>query len=82
MTTPPEIMTGQPPIIFTAWVIHDAEAIYVAVNVTDDNVVTDTAEAGSEDQATREDDSIETSSILITAKTRVVALSNSRDSMS
>ncbi len=44
---------------YSAWVIHDAEAIYVAVNVTDDIVVTDTAEPGSEDGNTWEDDSIE-----------------------
>ena len=33
---------------FSAWVVHDADAVYVAVDVTDDNVVTDTAEAGPE----------------------------------
>jgi hypothetical protein len=31
-----------------AWAVHDT-AVYVAVDVTDTNVVTDTAEAGSED---------------------------------
>jgi hypothetical protein len=44
---------------FSAWVIHDAEAIYVAVNAIDDQVVTDTTEAGSEDGSTWDDDSIE-----------------------
>jgi hypothetical protein len=44
---------------FSAWVVHDDEAIYVAVDVTDDNIVLDTAEAGSEDQSTWEDDSVE-----------------------
>lgn len=42
-----------------AWAVHDDEAIYVAVSVTDDLVVTDTAEAGSEDGNTWEDDSVE-----------------------
>lgn len=42
-----------------AYVIHDDEAVYVAVNVTDDRVVTDTAAAGSEDGNTWEDDSVE-----------------------
>jgi hypothetical protein len=36
-----------------------ATAVYVAVDVTDTNVVSDTAEAGSEDQTTWEDDSVE-----------------------
>ena len=44
---------------FSAWVIHDADAVYIAVDVTDDKIVTDTAEAGSEDQNTWEDDSVE-----------------------
>jgi hypothetical protein len=44
---------------FTARVVHDAEAIYVAVNVTDNQIVTDTAAAGSEDGNTWEDDSVE-----------------------
>src|SRR5206468_439081 len=44
---------------YSAWVIHDADAIYVAVDVTDDMVVNDTAEAGSEDKTTWEDDSVE-----------------------
>jgi hypothetical protein len=42
-----------------AWVIHDATAVYVAVDVTDTNVVTDTAAAGSENGNTWEDDSVE-----------------------
>jgi hypothetical protein len=42
-----------------AWAVHDATAVYVAVDVTDTNVVSDTAEAGSEDQTTWEDDSVE-----------------------
>ena len=44
---------------YSAWIIHDAEAIYVAVNVTDDVVINDTAAAGSEDTTTWEDDSVE-----------------------
>ena len=36
-----------------------ADAIYVAIDVTDDMVVNDTAEAGSEDKTTWEDDSVE-----------------------
>jgi len=44
---------------FSAWVVHDADAVYVAVDVTDDNIVTDTAEAGTDDQNTWEDDSVE-----------------------
>ncbi len=43
----------------TAWVIHDDAAVYVAVEVTDTTVVTDTAAAGSEDGTTWEDDSVE-----------------------
>jgi hypothetical protein len=43
----------------TAWAIHDTTAVYVAVDVTDTRVVTDTAEAGSEDGNTWEDDSVE-----------------------
>ncbi len=42
-----------------AWVTHDDAAVYVAVDVIDTNVVTDTAEAGSEDGTTWEDDSVE-----------------------
>ncbi|MBI2948638.1 MAG: choice-of-anchor D domain-containing protein [Verrucomicrobia bacterium] len=44
---------------FSAWVVHDAEAIYVAVRVTDDKIVTDTAMPDSEDGSTWEDDSVE-----------------------
>ncbi|MCI0534427.1 MAG: hypothetical protein L0Z50_04300 [Verrucomicrobiales bacterium] len=44
---------------YSAWVVHDADAVYVAVDVTDDNVVNDTAEAGSEDGQTWVDDSVE-----------------------
>jgi hypothetical protein len=42
-----------------AWAIHDASSVYVAVDVIDTIVVTDTAEAGSEDGTTWEDDSVE-----------------------
>lgn len=42
-----------------AWVIHDDEAIYVGVHVIDDTIVTDSAEAGSEDGSTWTDDSVE-----------------------
>lgn len=44
---------------FSAWAVHDDEAIYVAVDLTDDLVVNDTAEAGTEDGTTWEDDSVE-----------------------
>lgn len=44
---------------FSAWVVHDDEAVYIAVDVTDDLVITDTAEAGSEDGNTWQDDSVE-----------------------
>ncbi len=44
---------------YRAWVVHTADSIYVAVNVTDDIIATDSAEAGSEDKTTWEDDSIE-----------------------
>jgi hypothetical protein len=43
----------------TAWAVHDTKAVYVAVDVIDTTVVTDTAEAGSEDGNTWEDDSVE-----------------------
>ena len=43
----------------SAWVIHDEEAIYVAIDATDDMIFTDSAEAGSEDGQTWIDDSIE-----------------------
>ncbi len=41
------------------WIVHDSDAIYVAVDVTDDNVVTDSADAGTEDGQTWLDDSVE-----------------------
>ena len=44
---------------YTYWVTHDDDSIYVAVDVTDDQIFTDTAEAGSEDGQTWVDDSIE-----------------------
>ena len=44
---------------YSAWVVHTADAIFVAVNVTDDKVVSDSAAAGSEDGNTWEDDSVE-----------------------
>lgn len=44
---------------WNAWVVHDDSAIYVAVDVIDDVIVTDTAEAGTEDGNTWEDDSVE-----------------------
>ena len=43
----------------TGWVVHDEDAIYVAVIAEDDVISTDTAEAGSEDGSTWVDDSIE-----------------------
>jgi len=44
---------------WSAWAVHDSQAIYVAVSVTDDKIMTDTAAAGSEDGSTWEDDSAE-----------------------
>ena len=44
---------------YSAWVIYTNDAIYVAVDVTDNSVVTDTAEAGTEGGNTWEDDSAE-----------------------
>jgi len=44
---------------YNAWITHDDQAIYVAVDVTDDVISTDSAEAGSEDGSTWEDDSVE-----------------------
>ena len=44
---------------YRAWVVHTADSVYVAVDVTDDQVTTDSAEAGSEDGSTWEDDSVE-----------------------
>ena len=34
---------------YTYWVVHDDDAVYVGVDVVDDDIVTDSAEAGSED---------------------------------
>jgi len=44
---------------YFAWVTHDYEAVYVAVDVTDPNVVNDSAGAGTEDGQTWQDDSVE-----------------------
>lgn len=44
---------------YSAWIVHAADAIYVAVDITDDSVNTDSAEADSEDGNTWEDDSVE-----------------------
>ncbi|RJP25326.1 MAG: hypothetical protein C4527_17400 [Candidatus Omnitrophota bacterium] len=44
---------------WSAWAVHDDAAIYVAVKVIDDIIVADTAPAGTEDQSTWEDDSVE-----------------------
>lgn len=44
---------------YSTWITHDDNAVYVAVSVTDDVISTDTAEAGSEDGTTWEDDAIE-----------------------
>ncbi|MBE7503295.1 MAG: hypothetical protein HS113_24015 [Verrucomicrobiales bacterium] len=44
---------------YDAWVVHTAEAVYVALDVVDDLIVTDSAEAGSENGTTWEDDSVE-----------------------
>ena len=44
---------------YTYWVTHDDDAVYVAVDVVDDEIFTDSAEAGSEDGQTWVDDSIE-----------------------
>ena len=43
----------------TAWVIHDENDIYVAIDAVDDQIFTDSAEAGSEDGQTWIDDSVE-----------------------
>ena len=43
----------------TGWVVHDEDAIYVAVIAEDDVISTDSADAGSEDGQTWVDDSIE-----------------------
>ncbi len=44
---------------FSAWIVHDDEAVYVAADVYDDAVVNDSAETGSEDGSTWYDDSVE-----------------------
>ncbi len=44
---------------YSFWVVHDSEAVYVAVDVTDELLVSDSAAAGSEDGSTWEDDSVE-----------------------
>ncbi|MGC9329011.1 MAG: sugar-binding protein, partial [Candidatus Hinthialibacter sp.] len=44
---------------FTAWVVHDSDAVYVAVDVTDDLIITDSADPGSENGSTWTDDSVE-----------------------
>jgi hypothetical protein len=43
----------------TAWVVHDDTAVYVAVDVTDIKVVTDSADPGSHNGNTWLDDSVE-----------------------
>jgi len=44
---------------FSAWVVHDANAIYVAVDATDDKIFTDTCVALSDNGNTWLDDAIE-----------------------
>ncbi len=44
---------------FEIFALHDADTIYIAVQVTDDVVVTDSATAGSEGESVWNDDSIE-----------------------
>lgn len=44
---------------YSGYVVHDANAVYVAIEVIDDIIMTDTAAAGSEDESTWEDDSAE-----------------------
>ena len=44
---------------YSAWIVHDDAAVYVGVDVTDDLVVNDSADAGTEDGTTWEDDSVE-----------------------
>lgn len=44
---------------YTYWVTHDDDAVYVGVDVVDDEIFTDSADAGSEDGQTWVDDSIE-----------------------
>ena len=44
---------------FDFWVMHNAEFLYVAVDVKDEEVIADSAPAGSEDDVTWYDDSVE-----------------------
>lgn len=44
---------------YSAWIVHDNNAIYAAFDVIDDKVVNDSAEPGSNDGNTWEDDSVE-----------------------
>ena len=44
---------------YTAWITHDDEAVYVAVDVVDDMLFNDSADPGSEDGNTWVDDSVE-----------------------
>ena len=44
---------------FSFQVVHDADAVYIGLIVIDDIVITDSAEAGTEDGSTWEDDSVE-----------------------
>lgn len=44
---------------FSAWVTHDDEAVYVAVDVTDDKIINDNTGGGEEDGQTWNDDSVE-----------------------
>jgi hypothetical protein len=44
---------------FAAWITHDVDALYVAVRVFDDLIVTDSAAAGSDGGMTWQDDSVE-----------------------
>lgn len=46
-------------LAYKAWIVHDNEFVYVGFDVTDDAIVTDTAEAGSEDGNTWSDDAVE-----------------------
>ena len=39
--------------------IHDYDAVYVAVDLRDDIIITDSADAGTEDGQTWNDDSVE-----------------------
>ncbi|MBL9168532.1 MAG: hypothetical protein JNN07_12385 [Verrucomicrobiales bacterium] len=44
---------------YRAWAVHDQDAVYVAVDVVDDQIFTESAAPGSEDGSTWEDDSVE-----------------------